>query len=281
MYSAKSSGNNTLSCNVGSTRFPPECPWIALKHRNCLQELRFKQQRNLFSGPPPFARKIIQASTDHCEVPSDLALNFSARTSILAAPSSSRGTDSSCRYNLTINFDTSKQPWLYAPGLTSIHFRSRRGMETRDNVKASFGRGLTFATSFPVPLFSTLVTGISSDVSVTYLLIPFTMRTQETVLSPKKKRIRSQHQHSNVFDDNRLSHPGLGRSSCFHGSILSRGMLLHFEVMCTVDIMSSCHEVLLLHQVSLMKVDRHIQDWADIRASTNPPSHAWWFFTSK
>ena len=31
MHSAKSPGNSTLSCNVGSTRVRPECPWIARK----------------------------------------------------------------------------------------------------------------------------------------------------------------------------------------------------------------------------------------------------------
>ena len=62
-------------------------------------------------------------------------------------------------------------------------------MEKRDNVKVSVGRDLAFATGFPVPLLSTLLPGIASDVSVTYLLIPFTMRTQETARSRNKDSI--------------------------------------------------------------------------------------------
>ena len=126
MFSAKSSGNSTPSRNVGSTRVPPECPWIALKYRKCLEALGFTQYWNFFFGPPLFARKVIQASIGHCEVPSNFASNFSARSSNLTAPSSSRWTASSCRNNLIMNFDTSKQLWLNFPGSTSIHFRSRK-----------------------------------------------------------------------------------------------------------------------------------------------------------
>ena len=39
MYSAKSSGNSTLSCNVGSTRVLPECPWIARKYRKFFKRI--------------------------------------------------------------------------------------------------------------------------------------------------------------------------------------------------------------------------------------------------
>ena len=158
MFSAKSSGNSTPSRNVGSTRVPPECPWIRLKYRKCLEELGFTQYWNLFFGPPPFARKVIQASIGLCEVPSNFTFNFSARSSNFTAPSSSRWTVSSCRNNLIMNFDTSKQPWLNFPGSTSIHFRSRKRIHTGDNVKVGFGRGLDFATGFIVPLFSTLAT---------------------------------------------------------------------------------------------------------------------------
>ena len=85
------------------------------------------------------------------------------------APSSSR-TDSSCRSNLIMNFDTSKQPWLNIPGSISIHFRSFYGIDTGDNVKVGFGRGLAFTTGFRVHPFSTLAIEISSDVSVTYFI---------------------------------------------------------------------------------------------------------------
>ena len=43
MQSAKSLVNSTLSCNVGSTRVPLECPWIALKYRKCSEEWGFQQ----------------------------------------------------------------------------------------------------------------------------------------------------------------------------------------------------------------------------------------------
>ena len=62
----------------------------------------------------------------------------------------------SCRSNLIINVDTSRQLLSNLPGSTSIHFRSRYGMDTGDNVKFDVCCGLAFATSFPVLLSSTL-----------------------------------------------------------------------------------------------------------------------------
>ena len=50
-------------------------------------------------------------------------------------------------------------------------------------MKVGVGRGVAFATGFPVLLSPTLATGISSDVAFMYWLIPFTIRTQEQVLS--------------------------------------------------------------------------------------------------
>ena len=61
-----------------------------------------------FFGPPPFARKVIQASTVHCEVPSNFALNSSIRSSSRTAPSSSRGIDEPCRSIPIMAFDTAK-----------------------------------------------------------------------------------------------------------------------------------------------------------------------------
>ena len=98
-------------------------------------------------------------------------------------------TDSSCRSNLIINFDTPKQPWLKIPGPISIHFRSLYRVDTEDNVKVGVGRGSAFATGCPVLLSPTLAKGITSDVSVTYLLIPITIRIQEHVLSRNKGSI--------------------------------------------------------------------------------------------
>ena len=74
-------------------------------------------------------------------------------------------------------------------GSTSIHFRSRYGIDTRDNVEFDVCRGLAFATSFPLPFSPILSTWVSSDVSVTYLLIPITILIQKQVLSPKKDSI--------------------------------------------------------------------------------------------
>ena len=135
-------------------------------------------------------RSLSIAPFGQCEVPSNSDLNIDAKSSNLTAPCSSRWTDSSCRSNLIINFDTSKLSWLNIPGSISIHFRSLHGINTRDNAKVGVGRGLAFLTSFPVPLlFSTLATGISFDASVKYLLVTFTIRTQESVLSRNKDSI--------------------------------------------------------------------------------------------
>ena len=59
----------------------------------------------------------------------------------------------------------------------------------KSQVKVGAGRGLAFATGFLVLLLPTLALRISSDVSVKYLLIPFTIRTQEIVRSRNKDSI--------------------------------------------------------------------------------------------
>ena len=43
MYSVNSFGNSTLSCNSGSIAIPPECLWIDLQYRICMEELGLKQ----------------------------------------------------------------------------------------------------------------------------------------------------------------------------------------------------------------------------------------------
>ena len=170
---------------AGSTRLHPECPWIALKYRRCSEELVFKQYWNLFFCSPPFARKLIQAWIGQYEVPANLDLNNSARSSNLTAPSSCRWTVSSCRSNLIMNFDAVKQYWRNLSGLMSIHSLPRTGIEIGDSVTTGFGRGFAFATGFPVALCSTFSREMVSDVLVTHLLIPFTIRTQETVFVSK------------------------------------------------------------------------------------------------
>ena len=73
-----------------------------------------------------------------------------------------------------------------------------------------------------------------SDVSVTCLSIPFTIRTQETVQSRKQG---FDHDFNTVtfLMGGRPSHPRPDRFSCFRESTLSLGMLLRVEVRCTLD----------------------------------------------
>ena len=61
--------------------------------------------------------------------------------------------------------------------------------------------------------------------------------------------IRSKFQYRNDLDEDRPLHPRLGRFSYFWLSTLLLEMLLHFEAMYTLDIDSSFHLVLFLHQV--------------------------------
>ena len=160
--------------------------WIALKYRNCLEELGFKTRlKPFFFGPPQFARKDIQSSIGHGEIPSNFALNSYIISSNRTAPSSSsrgidllwrsnlinsfdnakqpslnsagsmRGIDGWCRSNLIISFDNAEQSWQNLSGLVSIHFLSRTRIEMGDRVKTGFGRGFAFATSFSVTLCST------------------------------------------------------------------------------------------------------------------------------
>ena len=121
--------------------------------------------------------------TVHYKVPANFIFNFSIRSSKFTAPSISRGSDASFRSVLVMNFDTSKRLWSNGCGSMSIHCLSRIGTLI-DEFTTDLGFGSALVTSFPVLMnCSTFSTGISLDVSVTYLLIPFTMRTHETVRS--------------------------------------------------------------------------------------------------
>ena len=71
-------------------------------------------------------------------------------------------------------------------GLTSIHFLSCRGTETGVSVIVDFIRGLASAIGFPKTLCSS--SSMVSVVSVTYFSTPFTIRTQEAVLSWNRDR---------------------------------------------------------------------------------------------
>ena len=88
------------------------------------------------------------------------------------APSSSRGTDCGIFW------------------IDVYPFFSRIGMEEGDSVTASFSCGFAFAAIFPVALGSTFSMEMVSDVSVTYLLIPFTIRTHEAVPSRHRDSIK-------------------------------------------------------------------------------------------
>ena len=93
---------------------PPECPWIDLFYRKCLEELGFKHNWNIFFCPPPFAKRLTQASTVHPKVPTKSTLKFSIMSSNLTAPSSSRGTDSLCRNNLIMIFLLWRIYWYHS-----------------------------------------------------------------------------------------------------------------------------------------------------------------------
>ena len=71
-------------------------------------------------------------------------------------------------------------------GLMSIHYLSRKGIEIVDNVTAGFSRGPAFATVSLQLCAQRLSQEMVSDVSVSYLLMPFTIRTQETVVSKQR-----------------------------------------------------------------------------------------------
>ena len=71
--------------------------------------------------------------------------------------------------------------------MISIQFLSLRGIEMGDSVTAGFSCRLAFASGFPVTLCSTPSSNMVSDVSVTYLLIPFTIRTHEAVPVSKQR----------------------------------------------------------------------------------------------
>ena len=98
-----------------------------------------------------------------------------------------------------------------------------------DSVTAGFRRAFAFATSFPATLRSTFSKEMVHDVSVTFLLIPFTIRTQEAVLpSPNRERfdqdfntvtfLMKTYHHIQDRADFRVSENPPSRSGCFFAS---------------------------------------------------------------
>ena len=65
----------------------------------------------------------------------------------------------------------------------TTHFLSRTGIETEVNVTAGFCLGLAQAMGFTEGISSSFAVGIDS---VTYLSTPFTILTQEAVLSSNR-----------------------------------------------------------------------------------------------
>ena len=98
--------------------------------------------------------------------------------------------DGSCRSYLIMAFDTVKQSWRNLSQLMSIQFLSRTRTEMGDNVTEGCGCGFAFATSFPC-------TSVLNACNMNFFWrsghvgrqIPFTIRTQETVLSRNKGSI--------------------------------------------------------------------------------------------
>ena len=129
-------------------------------HLNCseIQEVlgivRVQATLKLLNWSSFLCRQVIQSLIDHCEVPSNFALNSSIISSTRTAPSSSWGIDGSCRNNLIMAFDKVKQSWRNLSELMSIQFLSRTGIEMGDSVTVGFGCGFAFGTGFPVTLLN-------------------------------------------------------------------------------------------------------------------------------
>ena len=71
-----------------------------------------------------------------------------------------------------------------------------------------------FATSLPEAVCSAFSREMVSDVSVTYLLIPFTIRTHEAVPDSKQRFDQNSYTVTDL-DEDRPSHPRPGRFSYF------------------------------------------------------------------
>ena len=116
MCSAKSLGNNTLSCNVGSMCFPQN----GLELLESIEEVQVNwDPRDIgisFLAPPLLCKNLSHVRIDQCKEDVNSERNIDATSWNLTAPSCSRSTVSSCRSNLIINFDTSKQLLSNLPG---------------------------------------------------------------------------------------------------------------------------------------------------------------------
>ena len=156
----------------------------------------------------------------------------------------SRSIVFSCRSNLIINSDTSRQ-------LGRIFLVLRLSISAHDTALESSWKITSNLVSVSV-LPSQRVSPCSLHVSLfrhlPYVLV-YPVHDPHTWTSSIAKKSWSWSRLRNGLDDNWRLHAELHRSLCFHGSILSLGMIYHFEVMCTLDMNLSVCQV-QCHQVS-------------------------------
>ena len=142
--------------------------------------------KSLFLGLPPLCKQISHARIDQYEDEANSGRNICAKILNSTAPSSSRGTEESCRRsNLITFFGTSKQLLSNGPVSTSLQSRWLYGNVTVEEEGVDVCFGLALATGSPAlsPMYSMCSFWVSSVISVTSLLIPFTIITQEQVPS--------------------------------------------------------------------------------------------------
>ena len=227
MYSVKSSGNNTLSCNAGSTRSPPECPWVARKYRNCLGRVWVQA----ILKPFLWSSSLLQTSYPNVNWPLrstiELCVEFFHNIVNRPPPSSSQGIDGSCRSNLIMTFDTIQQSLRNLSGLISIQFLSRTGIEMGDCVTVGFGRGFAFATGFPATLCSTF------SREMVFWRFGYVFVNSIYISNPWFR-------YRNVLDEGRPSHPRPGRLSCFRGNVNSRHRFFTSSGPSSSSVMKNC-----------------------------------------
>ena len=117
-----------------------------------------------------------------------------------------------------------KQTWLTFLGLTS-----------KDNVEFDFDRGLAFATGFPVPVLN------AHDKNF-FKLFGHVFVDSVHDASPRNCSVSKQRfDHDlNTVTSLMMTHNHIqDRSSRFHGSTLSRGVIHHSEVRCTLGMIFS------------------------------------------
>ena len=175
--------------------------WMSLncsEIQKCLEELGFKQCWNLFFGPPPFAKEVIPIVKWPLRSTIELCLDFSIISSkiVLLHHLPEERTDHVAviwSWLLTLT-----QSWRNLSGLMSIQFRSRTGIEMEDSVTVSFWLWLCLRNRFPCNSVLNVFKRNGSWRSVTYLSLPFTIRTPRNC-SVSKQRFNHDFDTVNVF----------------------------------------------------------------------------------